>query len=310
MKKIILKDGGMGQELVRRASDEPTPLWSAFIMLKEPELVRDVHRENIESGARVITLNTYAATPERLEQHDALDHFEPLQRAAIDLAQEAREQAICEWAHEVKIAGCLPPLFASYQPERAPGFEACVDSYAEIAATQAGHVDLMLAETMSSIKEGVAAAVAAKGVGKPVWVSFTIADDGSGRLRSGETVDEALDALEEVSPDAVLLNCSRPGSIDIALPSLLERETLFAKGAYANGFESVEELKTTGTVDVLKARTDLGPQVYADRAMAWVRDGCEIIGGCCEISPAHIAALHEALRDAGYDCTLDDLDLA
>ena len=66
MKNVILTDGGMGQELVRRSKSEPTPLWSARVLIDEPDLVRDLHAEFIRAGARVITINTYSATPERL----------------------------------------------------------------------------------------------------------------------------------------------------------------------------------------------------------------------------------------------------
>ncbi|MFT4845855.1 MAG: S-methylmethionine-dependent homocysteine/selenocysteine methylase, partial [Cellvibrionaceae bacterium] len=66
MNPITLLDGGMGQELLRRSSRAITPLWSADIMLNEPKLVRDLHRDFIASGAQVITLNTYSATPQRL----------------------------------------------------------------------------------------------------------------------------------------------------------------------------------------------------------------------------------------------------
>ncbi|RVA49933.1 homocysteine S-methyltransferase family protein, partial [Mesorhizobium sp. M7A.F.Ca.CA.004.09.1.2] len=80
MKKIILTDGGMGQELVRRSKSEPTPLWSARVLIDEPDLVRDLHAEFIRAGARVITINTYSATPERLAREGAEDLFKPLQK--------------------------------------------------------------------------------------------------------------------------------------------------------------------------------------------------------------------------------------
>ena len=58
MKKFILLDGGMGQELMKRSKSKPHPLWSAQVLLKEPELVENVHADFIDAGAKVITLNT------------------------------------------------------------------------------------------------------------------------------------------------------------------------------------------------------------------------------------------------------------
>ncbi len=301
MRQIILKDGGTGQELMARSSSEPHPLWSAKVLLDEPDIVRDVHREFVEAGARVLTLNSYAATPERLEREGSIDWFEPLQRAAIDLAQEAREQAHCDWALDVKIAGCLPPLHTSYHPEMAPEYEECVERYAAIAAIQAPHVDLILCETMASIKEGLAAGYAAKEFGKPVWIAFTLSDKTAGILRSGEPLGDALEAVAEIEPDAVLLNCSQPETVGAAMPLLTTSGHAFEIGAYANAFSSIEALELGGTVSSLGARRDLGPRRYADHALGWVDAGCSIVGGCCEIGPRHLAALHQTLLEAGYD---------
>ncbi|TIU94372.1 MAG: homocysteine S-methyltransferase, partial [Mesorhizobium sp.] len=108
----------------------------------------------------------------------------------------------------------------------------------------------------------------------------------------------AASALGDLPVAARLLNCCRPEAIAAALPELL---TLGGPvGAYANGFTSVEALKHGGTVDVLHARHDLDPNAYADQAMGWVEAGASIVGGCCEVGPAHIAALRDRLIQAGH----------
>ena len=112
MTGVILTDGGMGQELVRRSASRPTPLWSARVLMDEPDLVRDLHVEFIRAGSKVITLNTYSATPERLEREGAGDLFRPLQKRGIEVALAARDIA-----GDCAIAGCLPPLFGSYAPK-------------------------------------------------------------------------------------------------------------------------------------------------------------------------------------------------
>ena len=53
-KKIVLLDGGMGQELIKRSGQKPTPLWSTRVLLDNPELVQQLHSDFIESGAQVI----------------------------------------------------------------------------------------------------------------------------------------------------------------------------------------------------------------------------------------------------------------
>lgn len=293
MTKIILTDGGMGQELVRRSKSEPTPLWSARVLIDEPDLVRDLHAEFIRAGARVITLNTYSATPERLAREGAEDLFRPLQKRGIELARQA-----CDEAGDAAIAGCLSPLFGSYAPALTISYQETLDIYRRIVAEQADGVDLFLCETMASADEARAAVTAASESGKPVWVSWTLADHGTPRLRSGEALAAASAALGDLPIAARLINCCRPEAVSAALPDLIALGG--PVGAYANGFTSVEALKHGGTVEVLHARHDLDPQAYASQAIGWVEAGAQIVGGCCEVGPAHIAALREQLEQAGH----------
>ncbi len=295
MSKIILTDGGMGQELLRRSGATPTPLWSAKVLMDEPELVRDLHADFIRAGARVITINTYAATPERLAREGVGEMFKPLQQAGLDLAAQARDAVGTDCA----IAGCLPPLFGSYAPKLTLPFDETVDLYRRIVAEEAGRVDLFLCETMASAQEGLAAATAAAESGKPIWISWTLSDDGEPGLRSGETIAQAAQAVAHLPIAARLVNCSRPETVDAAFGGLAALGG--AVGAYANGFTAVEALKHGGTVDVLSAREDLGPDSYASFAMGWVKHGATIVGGCCEVGPEHIARLRDRLVEAGYD---------
>lgn len=295
MREVVLTDGGMGQELLRRSQTPPTPLWSGRVLLEEPDLVRDLHVEFIRAGARVITINSYAATPERLAREGEAEMFEPLQKRAIELAEFARESA---GAEGVLIAGCLSPLFGSYHPSLTISFEETLGIYRRIVARQAERVDLILCETMASAEEARAAALAAAESDKPVWLSWTLADDGPPRLRSGETLADAAQAVADISLAARLVNCSRPEAVDAAIPDLVALGG--PVGAYANAFTAVDRLKHGSSVDVLDARDDLGPSRYADFALRWVEAGAEIAGGCCEIGPEHIAALRDRLHEAGY----------
>ena len=295
MNVITLLDGGMGQELLRRSSRAITPLWSADVMLNEPMLVRDLHRDFIESGARVITLNTYTATPERLARENELASLEGLHRSAMSAALDAIDLAQC---NDVAIAGSLPPLVASYRPDVSLSFEASLASYRRLVELQSPASNVFLCETMSSITEATAACTAGLESGKPVWVALSVSDTEPGLLRSGELLTDALKALESLGPDAILLNCSLPEAINAAWPQL--RKTKQKIGAYANGFVSVAPLDPGGTVEQLEARKDLNPQQYAEYAMGWVNNGASIIGGCCEIGPAHIKALHERLCNEGF----------
>lgn len=298
MKKIVLTDGGMGQELLRRSGAAPTPLWSARVLIDEPVLVRDLHADFIDAGARVITINTYAATPERLEREGVGELFHELQQRGIDLAKEARDMT----GADVRIAGCLPPLFGSYKPELTLSFDETLEIYRRVVAAQKDQVDLILCETMASAEEALAAATAASESGLPVWVSWTLQDSLDGvRLRSGETIADAAKAIAHIQTEARLINCSKPEVISAAMDDLIALGG--PVGAYANGFTSIGALKHGGTVDVLEARRDLGPDSYADFAEGWANNGAAIVGGCCEVGPEHIAALRGRLLNNGFELT-------
>ncbi|MCY4397655.1 MAG: homocysteine S-methyltransferase family protein [Rhodospirillaceae bacterium] len=297
--KIALLDGGVGQELHRRSARPSAPLWSAQVMIDEPDLVETVHLEFIEAGARIVTLNSYSATPHQLARAGRAGMFDALQEAAVRAAQAARDRS----GRDVRVAGCLPPLTTSYRPDLTLPEDVCLAEYRRIVSAQADHVDLFLCETLSTVAEARVATRAARETGKTVWTGLT-ADDADGSvLRSGEPVAVGARAARDAGAAAVLVNCSSPEAIARALPLLAGAGIPF--GAYANGFVSVEALQPGGTVDVLEARCDLGPAAYAQHALAWAAAGATILGGCCEIGPAHIAELTRQLGLAGYEVVAD-----
>jgi S-methylmethionine-dependent homocysteine/selenocysteine methylase len=288
---ITILDGGMGQELVHRSGDEPSRLWSAQVLMDNPELVRDVHVDFINAGADVITTNSYSATRCRLGPVDREDEYELLQRRACELAAAARDIA----NKDVLIAGGLSPYGWTYRPELAPPFDDLWPQYAETAAIQAPFVDLFLCETMGSIEEARAAVFGAQQTGKPVWVAWTIHDDETVRLRSGEPLAEAIRRIADLEVEAVLLNCSIPEAITAAIPTLTTAPTVV--GAYANGFTHIAADYEQGDVtSKLDARQDITPDAYAEIGLAWIAAGAQIVGGCCEIGPAHIERLASAIR--------------
>jgi S-methylmethionine-dependent homocysteine/selenocysteine methylase len=296
--RIILLDGGTGMELLHRSADKAPRHWSAEFLISAPDLVQQVHLDYIRAGARVVTINAYSASFTRMAMVGAEDRVPWLQRRACELASAARDAAGAAGAG-VAIAGCLPPLNGTYRPDRVRDFEANCEEYRRIAALQAPHVDLFLCETMSTAAEAQAAASAAAAFGKPVWVGWTLADHRP-RLRSGERIAAAQESLAALGVSAVLANCCAPEAISMAMTELVA--TGLPAGGYANGFTRIPESFLPGrTLGQLSARRDLGPGAYAAFALKWVADGATLVGGCCEVGPAHIAALRDALLEAGHE---------
>ena len=261
-KDITIIDGGMGQELYRRSGKPPSPLWSAQVMREAPELVVTLHREFIEAGAQVITLNSYVATPERLARDADISSFEPLQKAALQAAHAARDAA----GSPVRIAGCLPPLVASYHPELVPDDEQALSSYRRIVEIEAPGVDLFIAETLSTVREAEIVCRAVADVDHAVWISFTVSDSDGTRLRSDESLRDGIDAAKNAGAEAVLINCSSPEAVMQAMALLAETDVAF--GGMANGFTSITAMAPGGTVEAMTVRDDLGPPLMP--IMRWI----------------------------------------
>jgi homocysteine S-methyltransferase len=293
MNRVVLLDGGMGQELTHRAPEKTTSLWGMQVMLDHPGMVADVHRDYFEAGATIATTNTYAMHHDRFVGTPQEGRQSELIALALDEADAARRDRT-----GVRVAGSIGPLVSTYRPETHPAYEMAVPLYAEMVAQIAPRVDLILCETVASLAHARAVLDSARqsSVGKPVWVSVTLDDEDGRFLRSGEPVT----ALGDLSPDAWLANCSAPEAMAPALSVFATFGRPF--GAYANGFTEITKdfLKPKPTVEALNARKDMTPETYADIVLGWVGQGATIVGGCCEIGPAHIKQISRRLTAAGH----------
>ena len=291
MSNITLLDGGLGQELIHRYGQPPTPLWSTHVMMKQPELVGDIHSDYFSAGAQVATTNTYAIHRDRLQRQDPEleSNFEALHIKACDIANQARDKN-----GSGMVAGSLGPLGFSYRPDLSFPPEEAAELYAEITKIHEPYVDFHLIETVSSVEHAKGCLMGTSVSSKPVWLAMTVADDDGSKLRSGEAVEEIKALIDEFKPGALLINCSTPEAVSQAIPLLADIKIPF--GAYANGFTFITSSFTESeTVDNLEARNDLGPTDYAEFCDQWINHGATIIGGCCEVGPAHIAELKKRL---------------
>ncbi|WP_456295380.1 homocysteine S-methyltransferase family protein [Vibrio sp. AK197] len=299
---VTLLDGGMGRELASIGAPFKQPEWSALAMIESPDSVLQVHRHFIDSGARVITTNSYALVPFHLGEQRFLE-------SALLLATEAGKvarQAVTESGKAVQVAASLPPMFGSYRPDLYQR-----DDVANIATPLikglASYADIWLAETQSLITEALDIKALTDQISseyKPFWVAFTLDDENPSNtplLRSGEPVEEAVVALANAGVEAILFNCSQPEVIEQAVDAAI---TILRKkganhiqvGAYANAFppQTKEATANEGLDDI---RADLTPDAYLAWAHKWRQLGASLIGGCCGIGPEHINKLHCHLID-------------
>lgn len=283
-------DGGVGQEIFLRAGKPRHTLWSVEVMMNQPDIVRDVHSDYLSAGSRTLCLNTYTATPTRLKRAGVNHPIESIYRLANETLNSLRASTDTRF----DIAGVLAPIEGSYLPNPPRSYQSMLDEFRLICALQPD-VDLLMIETMSNSTEARAACLAAKETGKLFTLGIRV--EPNGLLRSGESVEQLLTAVNEFEPDGYWINCSAPEEIPEALNQIANHHKPY--GAYANGFSSVEPLAAGHSVAELMERKDLTPQQYAKQALDWYDSGARLIGGCCAISPAHIQQTAERLSEQG-----------
>jgi S-methylmethionine-dependent homocysteine/selenocysteine methylase len=291
---ITILDGGMGGELIRREITPRGELWSAQALMDAPDTVLQVHRDYIAAGAGMIITNSYATIPSYLRKLGLEGRYEALSALAGAIARQAADEA----DSKVLVAGSLPPLDESFRPDLVPPDSEALPIYRALARALDPHVDILLCETMSSIRESLNAARTARdvvGSAKPVYMSWTLAEQPGCGLRSGESIADAVDALAGLDIDAYLFNCTSPEAITQGLREL-KALTDRPIGAYPNRL-SIPQGWTLDNEVPTGQRLDLDVAAFIDYANRWTRDGASIVGGCCGIGPEYISALHSALAE-------------
>ncbi len=291
----IILDGGTGRELARRGAPFRQPEWSALALIEAPAFVSAVHEAYVAAGAEVITTNSYAVVPFHIGEATFAERGWALAALAGRLAREVADAA----GRPVLVAGSLPPVCGSYRadlfiPELArPVLETLVEGLAPF-------VDHWQAETLSAIEEAELVRAVLREDERPLWLSFTLQDDGQGgpRLRSGQAVADAVRAAIRLGAAAVLFNCSQPevmgAAVDEARRTLARNGARMRIGVYANAFPPQgDDAEANATLHDIRA--DLTPEGYLAFARDWRARGADIIGGCCGIGPEHVAALRDGL---------------
>ena len=297
---VLMLDGGLATELERRGADLNDPLWSARLLIEQPDLIRDVHRDYFIAGADVATTASYQATFEGLARR-GLDHqaAADLMRASVRLALEARDSF---WAIPANRSGRLKPLVAAsigpygamladgseYRGGYALSEEALMEFHRPRMRVLAGAgADLLACETIPCHAEARALArLLAEFPDTGAWISFSCRD---GMLDSqGEPLAacaRALAPFEQVL--SVGVNCTAPQFI----------ESLVGELAHASG-KPVAVYPNSGEqydAHTKRWRGCATGGTFVDGARRWREAGAQLIGGCCRTTPEDIRAVRAAL---------------
>ncbi|MGF1864172.1 homocysteine S-methyltransferase family protein [Enterovibrio norvegicus] len=293
---FVLLDGGMGRELQRIGAPFSQPLWSAQALIEAPEFVSQAHKNFIEAGCDVITVNSYACVPFHLGDELYQRQGAALAEKAAKIARVAVQESAphTEDIGSVKVAGCIPPVLGSYRPDLFDAEKATPILNTLIDAQEA-HVDFWIAETIGSIAEFNTMFAALERSNKPAFFAFSLleSDTDIPRLRSGEPVEDAVQRVCELNVDGILFNCSQPevmlGAIEVAKHNIDALGANISLGAYANGFTVIQDAHEAN--NTLTTVRDLSSGEYAEFVQSWLDAGSNVVGGCCAIYPEHIKRL-------------------
>ena len=170
IEKPLILDSALGTELENRGEYLPsfkTSIWSAHCLIHKPEVIKQIHIDNIEAGADVITTSNYQATPELLIREPTAPSYEDLAKKSLELCKEA----VIKTGTNTKIAGCYPPIHITFRPDLSAKEKKLKKFYSTLGEIYKDDVDLIICETMSSIYEGIIAASTAKNFSDIVWLS-------------------------------------------------------------------------------------------------------------------------------------------
>ena len=284
---MIILDGSMGNELLKRTNKQSSGLWSAQFLIDSPNLVKEVHQAYVDVGAQVITTNTYSTIPSYLKKENKTNLMKGLIRKAGAIAREVADNN----NQEILVAGSLPPLDESYRPDLVPNEKDSIPIYEELIDELNSFVDIFLCETVSSIAETSNVLKAIKNKAKQdkkIWLSWTLFEDKSARLRSKETIEDALQFAESFNPDAYLFNCTDPIAITEGIKKL-SNLTDKPIGCYPNVFGVPFDWTLDNDIQV--EPRNLSVKQFVKYKNLWEDLGASIIGGCCGLGPDYIKAI-------------------
>ncbi|OWA33142.1 homocysteine S-methyltransferase [Saccharibacillus sp. O16] len=311
---VLILDGAMATELERHGCNLDDPLWSARVLLEQPELIRRVHEDYFRAGADCAITASYQATVEGfaargIEEAEALK----LIRQTVSLAAQARDTFWMQKEDEQKnedpaadqrqrpkplVAASVGPYGAfladgseyvghyGFSDERLTAFHR-----PRMQALVEAGADLLAFETIPSLQEArVLANLLEEFPGTFAWMSFSLRDGQT--ISEGTSIEECVQALEPYAQIAAIgVNCAPSSAAAEAVArfaACTEKPVL----VYPNSGETYDA--TTKTWHVRESTACLP---FADSARAWYEAGARLIGGCCRTTPQQIAEIAAVWRD-------------
>jgi methionine synthase I (cobalamin-dependent)/5,10-methylenetetrahydrofolate reductase len=246
------------------------------LALRQPDLVREIHRDYVKAGAELLETNTFGANPVKLAHYGLAPETERINAAAARVAREAA-------GGRAVVIGAIGPLGVRVEPYGETGLDQAQAAFARQAAgLLEGGVDGFVLETFSDVSELGAAVKAVRSLSKlPIVAQMTVGTDGKTHYGTDPTVFGP--ALQAMGVDVIGVNCSvGPHGVLEAVEKLARVVTVPISAQPNAGLpREVEDRK------IYMA----SPEYMGTYAKRMVEAGARFVGGCCGTTPEHIKAI-------------------
>ncbi|HEY0141879.1 MAG TPA: bifunctional homocysteine S-methyltransferase/methylenetetrahydrofolate reductase [Thermoanaerobaculia bacterium] len=276
---VYLFDGAMGTMLysrgvfINKCYDE--------LNLHNPEIVLDVHRQYVRSGAEILETNTYGANRVKLAGFGLENELRDINLRGAELARKAAGDG-------VYVAGAIGPLGIRIEPYGPTALaEACDYFREQVTALRDAGVDLFILETFSNLSEMEQAINAIRDVCMlPIIAQMTIGVEG--RTVFGDTPRVIAQRLDRAGADVIGLNCSV--GPDVLLDAIEEMADVTARKLSCQPNAGLPR-------DVNGRQMYMAsPEYFSKYAKRLIHKGVKFLGGCCGTTPEHIKMMADAVR--------------
>lgn len=299
--RTVVLDGAISTELEARGVDTTNDLWGALALDTAPQAVCEVHAAYRDSGADILTTNTYQSTVPGFRKVGFTDDDA---RAVISRGATLAAEVADSGGSTALVAGSIGPYgaYLADGSEYTGAYALSTDEYdtfhrPRIQALLDGGVTLFAVETQPRLDEVMAIVKLLEELAPEAqaWVSFQLRD--SATLADGSSLEDAVTAVDRWAAEhgivvAVGLNCVAPQVVSEAL-ELMGAHTALPLVCYPNSGDTYDpESKTWTPAPSSQRFTAFVPE--------WVTKGARLIGGCCRTTPEDTAEIRRTLTGLAH----------
>lgn len=274
-RRVLLLDGATGSCL--RNMGMPVGVSTELWALEHPDAILSLQRDYVDAGSDIIYAPTFSANRLGLSMYGLEGRLSEINAGLVALSRRAANG-------RALVAGDLTTTGKALEPKGDLTYQQLLDVYAEqIDVLAHAGADLLVAETMLSIDETMAAVEAAHSVcDLPIMCSMTLEADG--QLLFGGSAVDAVESLQALGAAAVGLNCSvGPDQLEAVVSSMKSVATVPLIVKPNAGMPVMDDRGV--------AHYSMTPADFAASMKKLLWRGARLVGGCCGTSPEYIRAL-------------------